>query len=33
MTEEKYTAQQLKEMADSLLAADKAQQQEKEIPF
>ena len=28
MTEEKYTAQQLKEMADSLLAADKAQQQE-----
>ena len=29
MTEEKYTAQQLKEMADALLAADKAQQQEK----
>ena len=28
MTEEKYTAQQLKEMADTLLAADKAQQQE-----
>ena len=28
MTEEKYTAQQLKEMADALLAADKAQQQE-----
>ena len=31
MTEEKYTAQQLKEMADSLLAADKAQQQEKDV--
>ena len=31
MTEEKYTAQQLKEMADSLLAADKAQQQEKAV--
>ena len=29
MTEEKYTAQQLKEMADALLAADKVQQQEK----
>ena len=29
MTEEKYTAQQLKEMADALLAADEAQQQEK----
>ena len=28
MTEEKYTAQQLKEMADALLAADMAQQQE-----
>ena len=27
MTEEKYTAQQLKEMADALLAADKAQQE------
>ena len=31
MTEEKYTAQQLKEMADTLLAADKAQQQEKAV--
>ena len=31
MTEEKYTAQQLKEMADALLAADKAQQQEKAV--
>ena len=31
MTEEKYTAQQLKEMADALLAADMAQQQEKEV--
>ena len=31
MTEEKYTAQQLKEMADTLLAADKAQQQEKDV--
>ena len=31
MTEEKYTAQQLKEMADSLLAVDKAQQQEKAV--
>ena len=31
MTEEKYTAQQLKEMADALLAADKAQQPEKAV--
>ena len=31
MTEEKYTAQQLKEMADSLLAVAKAQQQEKAV--
>ena len=31
MTEEKYTAQQLKEMADALLAADMAQQQEKDV--
>ena len=31
MTEEKYTAQQLKEMADALLAADKAQQQETDV--
>ena len=31
MTDEKYTAQQLKEMADTLLAADKAQQQEKAV--
>ena len=31
MTEEKYTAQQLKEMADTLLVADKAQQQEKAV--
>ena len=31
MTEEKYTDQQLKEMADALLAADKAQQQEKAV--
>ena len=31
MTEEKYTAQQLKEMADTLLAADKTQQQEKAV--
>ena len=31
MTEEKYTAQQLKEMADALLAADKPQQPEKAV--
>ena len=31
MTEEKYTAQQLKEMADALLAADKTQQPEKAV--